>query len=82
VLNDEEANAADPAPISLAVSSGSSDPMAISLTPFERQFLDFGEAVRSGKEPLISAAAGYHALELVTAIYDSCREGTRVQLGN
>jgi UDP-N-acetyl-2-amino-2-deoxyglucuronate dehydrogenase len=82
VLEDEEANAADPAPVSLEVSSGASDPMAIALTPFERQFLDFGEAVRTGGEPRVSAAAGYRALELVIAIYDSCREGTRVQLGN
>jgi len=82
VLDDAEANATDPAAVQLDVSSGSSDPMAISLTPFERQFLDFGEAVRSGTEPRISAAAGYRALELVMAIYDSCREGARLQLGN
>jgi len=81
-LDDKEANAADPAPVSQEVSSGSSDPMAISLTPFERQFRDFGEAVRTGREPLISGAAGYRALELVMAIYDSCREGARLQLGN
>ena len=82
VLDDAEASVADPAAVQLDVSSGSSDPMAISLTPFERQFLDFGEAVRSGTEPRISAAAGYRALELVMAIYDSCREGARLQLGN
>ena len=28
--------------------SGASDPMAISLTPFERQFLDFGGAIKTG----------------------------------
>lgn len=82
VLDDAEANAADAAPVNHEVSSGASDPMAISLTPFERQFVDFAEAVRSGGEPRISAAAGYRALELVTAIYDSCREGARLQLGN
>lgn len=82
VLDDEAANAVDPAPVNQEVSSGASDPMAISLAPFERQFLDFGEAARTGSEPRISAAAGYRALELVIAIYDSCREGTRVQLGN
>jgi UDP-N-acetyl-2-amino-2-deoxyglucuronate dehydrogenase len=82
VMDDEEASAADPAPVNHQVSSGASDPMAISLTPFERQFLDFGEAARTGGEPRISAAAGYRSLELIMAIYDSCREGTRVQLGN
>ena len=30
------------------VASGASDPMAISLEPFERQFRDFGEAIEPG----------------------------------
>src|SRR5207302_8310278 len=33
----------EPAPVERDVQSGASDPMAISLVPFERQFLDFGE---------------------------------------
>jgi predicted dehydrogenase len=36
VLEDEMANAADPAPLAQAAASGSSDPMAISVTTFER----------------------------------------------
>ena len=60
--------------------SGSSDPMAISLEPFERQFLDFGEAIRSGREPLVSGEEGYQALEIVDAIYRSCRSGEKATL--
>src|SRR3954452_6814224 len=54
VLNDEEANQADPAALGRNLASGSSDPMAISLTSFERQFLDFGDAIRSGRQPLVN----------------------------
>jgi len=71
----------DPAPVSAAVASGAADPMAISLAPFERQFLDFGEAIRTGRPPLVSGEDGYQALELTLAIYRSCREGGKVTLG-
>jgi predicted dehydrogenase len=54
--------------------------MAISLEPFERQFLDFGEAIRTGREPLVSGVDGYQALEIVDAIYRSCRTGEKVTL--
>jgi predicted dehydrogenase len=70
----------DPAPVQKEVMSGASDPMAISLTPFERQFLDFGDAIKSGRRPLVSGEDGYKALELVISIYDSCREGRKVRL--
>jgi UDP-N-acetyl-2-amino-2-deoxyglucuronate dehydrogenase len=70
----------EPAPVETEAASGASDPMAISLTPFERQFLDFGEAIRQGRSPLVSGAEGYRALALVDAIYRSCREGQRVTL--
>jgi UDP-N-acetyl-2-amino-2-deoxyglucuronate dehydrogenase len=72
----------DPAPVAADVSSGSSDPMAISLAPFERAFLDFGEAIRTGREPLISGEEGLRALELVQAIYTSSRENRLVTLGS
>jgi len=70
----------DPAPVQKEVMSGASDPMAISLTPFERQFLDFGDAIKSGRKPLVSGEDGYKALELVISIYESCREGRKVRL--
>ena len=67
----------DPAPVADDVASGSSDPMAISLTPFETQFLDFAKAIETGGEPTCSAQAGYAALELVESIYTSCRTGEK-----
>jgi len=67
-------------PLARAAASGASDPMAISLAPFERQFRDFGEAIRSGRAPLSSGEDGYRALEVVEAIYRSCREGRVVAL--
>jgi UDP-N-acetyl-2-amino-2-deoxyglucuronate dehydrogenase len=81
VLDDAEANTEDPAPLAANVSSGSSDPMAIALTTFERQFLDFANAIQFKKEPLADGESGYRALELVIGVYDSCRTGHRIQLG-
>jgi predicted dehydrogenase len=70
----------DPPPLAHDVASGSSDPMAISLEPFERQFLDFAGAIRDGRKPLVSGEEGYQALELVDAIYRSCRTGQKVMV--
>jgi len=70
----------DPPPIAADVQSGSSDPMAISLTPFERQFRDFGEAIAEGRQPLCSGEDGYRALEVVVSVYESCRTGSMVAL--
>lgn len=69
------------APVEAAGMSGSSDPMAISTRSFERQFLDFGEAIRSGRPPVVSGEEGYKAVELVDAIYTSAREERRVRIG-
>ena len=74
VQDDERANAADPAPIEHNVASGSSDPMAISLSSFERQFQDFADAICSGREPAVNGEEGYRALEVVVGVYQSCRE--------
>ena len=62
------------------VASGASDPMAISLEPFERQFRDFGEAITKGRKPLVAGEEGVQAMEIVDAIYRSCRTGTKVVL--
>jgi predicted dehydrogenase len=70
----------EPAPVVQEVSSGASNPMAISVVPFERQFLDFAEACRTGKKPLTSAQEGYHALQVVTSIYESCRSNRPVDI--
>lgn len=77
---DVKQDAGEPPPLASAAASGASDPMAISVESFERQFLDFGEAIRSGRPPLVSGEEGYRALELVDAIYRSCRDGRSVRL--
>jgi predicted dehydrogenase len=78
---DVEDDGGEPAPVVRESASGASDPMAISLTPFERQFRDFGEAIAEGRQPLVSGEEGYQALELVDAVYRSCRTGEKVVLG-
>jgi UDP-N-acetyl-2-amino-2-deoxyglucuronate dehydrogenase len=77
---DVEKDEGENAPISYNVASAASDPMATALAPFERQFLDFGEAIRTGRKPLSSGEDGYRALEVVQAIYQSCRDGAPVKL--
>lgn len=67
-------------PLASALASGASDPMAISVETFERQFLDFGDAIRTGRKPRVAGEEGYQALEIVDAIYRSCRTGEKVTL--
>lgn len=73
-------DAGDPPPVAQNLASGASDPMAISVETFERQFLDFGEAIRTGGKPRVGGEEGYQALEVVDAIYRSCRTGNKVGL--
>ena len=47
---DVQDDVGDAPPLAQDGASGSSDPMAISLEPFERQLLDFGEAIRTGQQ--------------------------------
>jgi predicted dehydrogenase len=54
--------------------------MAIAVDSFERQFLDFGRAIKAGRKPLVAGEEGYRALELVDAIYRSCRTGGVIRL--
>jgi predicted dehydrogenase len=75
-----ENDSGEPAPVDQNVASGSSDPMAISLAPFERQFLDFGEAIGKGSKPVSAGEDGYKALEVVLSVYESCRKGCVVRL--
>jgi UDP-N-acetyl-2-amino-2-deoxyglucuronate dehydrogenase len=70
----------EPAPLAAQAKSGASDPMAISLRPFERTFLDFAEACRTGRPAASSGMEGYRALELVLGIYDACAEGKKVTI--
>jgi UDP-N-acetyl-2-amino-2-deoxyglucuronate dehydrogenase len=77
---DVQNDVGEPAPISKEVASGASDPMAISLEPFERQFRDFGDAIANGRKPMVSGEEGLQALEVVDAVYRSCRTGAKVAL--
>ena len=77
---DVEDDSGEPAPVARQVASGASDPMAISIEPFERQFLDFGDAIRQGRQPRLAGEEGYQALEVVDAVYRSCRSGQKVVL--
>jgi len=79
-IDPPEIDPRDQPPLQAAGTSGASDPMAISLTPFARQFRDFGDAIKDSRAPLVSGDEGYRALELVDAIYRSCREGRRITL--
>lgn len=63
----------EPAPLAKDVASGASDPMAISLEPFERQFLDFADAIKNKRKPLVAGEEGCDALEIVERIYSYCR---------
>jgi predicted dehydrogenase len=77
---DVQDDSGEPAPIGQQAKSGASDPMAISLTPFERQLGDFGEACKTGNPAASSGIEGYRALQLVRSIYDSCAEGRKIQI--
>ena len=71
-----------PPPLNPVIQSGASDPMAISLQPFERQFLDFATAIKTGHEPSVSGEEGYRTLEIVDAVYRSCRTQQPIVLGD
>lgn len=60
--------------------SGASDPMAIPIDNLKRGFADFAAAVQSGNDPLIDGEEGYRALQIVLGVYESAREGRRVEL--
>jgi UDP-N-acetyl-2-amino-2-deoxyglucuronate dehydrogenase len=77
---DVKDDAGDEAPVVTEIASGASDPMAISVLPFERQLLDFGLACQTGERPLISGVEGYHALQVVSGIYKSCRQGRPIEI--
>lgn len=77
---DVQDDSGEPPPLASSVESGAADPMAIPLAPFERQFRDFGEAIRTGRRPLVGGEEGRRALEFVAAVYRSCREGRPVEV--
>jgi UDP-N-acetyl-2-amino-2-deoxyglucuronate dehydrogenase len=70
----------DKAPLEAESASGAADPMGISLTPFERQFENFADAIRSGSKPLVTGEDGYEALKITLALYRSCERRQPVSL--
>jgi len=77
---DVQDDSGEPAPVKQQAKSGASDPMAISLTPFERQLSDFGEACKANRAAASSGIEGYRALQLVRGIYNSCAEGKKISI--
>ena len=77
---DVDGDPGDDAPLSAGVDSGAADPMAISIENLKSQFLEFGEAIRQGREPAVSGSEGLAALRLVLGVYESAREGAPVDL--
>ncbi len=77
---DVEDDAGDDAPLASGVDSGAADPMAISVENLKRQFLDFGQAVAHGAEPLVSGPEGLAALRFVLGVYESAASGQPVDL--
>jgi predicted dehydrogenase len=43
-------------------------------------FLDFAVACNTGTKPRCSGDDGYRALQLVTCIYESCRQRSSIKL--
>ena len=54
-------------------SGGASDPKDIDVKPFVRQFTDVIDAIRNGREPIVSGDVARRPLELILAIYKSSR---------
>jgi UDP-N-acetyl-2-amino-2-deoxyglucuronate dehydrogenase len=77
---DVQGDAGEDAPVSTSVDSGAADPMAISLEPIKRQFLDFGNAVKNNTKPLVDGEEGYRALQIVLGAYESARSGKLISL--
>ena len=77
---DVDGDNGDDAPLASGVDSGAADPMAISIENLQRQFQDFGRAVREGNEPLVNGAEGLAALRFVLGVYESARKRAPVDL--
>ncbi len=63
-----------------ADTGGASDPTDIDVTPFVRQFTDIVDAIKTGRQPLVSGEVARRPLELILAIYESSRLGKEILL--
>ena len=77
---DVEGDSGEDAPLTADLDSGAADPMAISIEPIKRQFLDFGDAIQNHRKPSCAGEEGYAALQLVLGVYESAREGKKITL--
>ena len=59
---------------------GASDPTDIDVAPFVRQFTDFVDSVRTGRQPRVSGEQARKPLELILAIYESSKKAAIVHL--
>jgi UDP-N-acetyl-2-amino-2-deoxyglucuronate dehydrogenase len=59
---------------------GVSNPADISFAGHQRQLEDMIESIETGKRPLIDGIEGRKAVEIVLAIYESARNGSRIHL--
>ncbi|MBN1441529.1 MAG: Gfo/Idh/MocA family oxidoreductase [Planctomycetes bacterium] len=59
---------------------GAADPKAISSEGHRRQFEDFICAIREGRAPFCDGREGRAAVDVITSIYRSAREGRAIQL--
>lgn len=62
------------------VAAGASDPLAIDVTPFVREFTDYVDAIKNKRRPLVDGVEARRALELILAIYESSNKGETVFL--
>ncbi len=77
---DVENDSGEKTPLAHNIETAASDPTATALPPFERQFRDFGDAIAKGSTPQSTGEDGYRALQIVDAIYRSCRTGSAVKI--
>lgn len=57
------------------VGLGANDPSAINFTGHQRNFEDVVEAIREGRPPKVDGAEARRAVALISAIYESARNG-------
>lgn len=59
---------------------GASDPSDISFVGHQRQIEDFIHAIETNGTPLVDGEEGRKSVEIVYAIYESVRQGKRIEL--
>ena len=67
-------------PESVAGDQAASDPLSFGQSGHEAQIADFIKSLESGGEPTVDGREGRRAIEIITAIYRSARDGAPVQL--